>query len=90
MTDLSTSLTELLKTELNLYFGQLLTISGIYPLYRAAAVVNHDQVDLILATSREASLQGYDILHISPVLTMDDTMKIFAYIRNHMPSSRSI
>ena len=90
LTDLSTSLTELLKTELNLYFGQLLTISGIYPLYRAAAAANHDQIDLILATSREASLQGYDILHISPVLTMDDTMKIFAYIRNHVPSSRCI
>lgn len=90
LTNQSTSLSELLSVELNVYFGQILNIIGIYPFYSIASIPAFEQIDFLLATSRELIDQNVDVLYINPVLTMEDIQYISKYINIHTPSYKGI
>lgn len=86
LTNESTSLTELLGARLATYFGQLLHVAGIYPLYRMETMEISGEIDFVLATSREKAAVNADIVYISPILDVEDISRVSAYINTHIPS----
>lgn len=86
LTNQSTSLTELLVSELTLYVGENIKLLGIYPFYKVTSIANLSSIDFILATTREKVMADTDIIYIHPILNMEDIMKINHYIQTHLPS----
>lgn len=86
VTNQSTSLTELLETRLQLFFGQFLLIMNIYPSYQVSSIDEIASFDVIITTSREITITNKNVLYVSPFLDHDDMLRIISFIKTRVPS----